>query len=85
MSMTDDWLGHQVELESCWWDGEPDRGAMSRVGHSGVVRIVLRADGSGPTSQYDRIHVFNENGRHLIFPAHHVSGWSVLRGSSDAA
>ncbi len=69
----DNWIGMQEDLEQCWWEDDQ----CSRVGHSGVVRIVLRPDGSGPMGQYDRIHVFNENGRKLVFPAHFVQGWSI--------
>lgn len=73
----DDWIGKHVELESCWWDGEI--GDRAKVGHAGVTKIVLRDDGSGPMGQYDRIHIFNENGRRLVFPAHHVSGWEFRK------
>jgi hypothetical protein len=68
----------ETDLEQCWWDanGEHD-GGMTLVGSSGVTRIVLVADGNGPMGHYDRIHVYNGNGKHLVFPAHHVSGWSV--------
>ena len=44
---------------------------------AGCSEIYLQADGQGPMGWYDRVHVLYEDGRHVIFPAHHCKEFTL--------
>ena len=43
----------------------------------GCASIVLKNDGLGVSGYYDRVHVYFDDGRHLIIPAHNCTEMEV--------
>ena len=60
-------------------------GSPVKRGENGVTAISLKTDGHGLSGLYDRIHVFGDNGTHLVFPAHNVEGWEQVPAKGDNA
>lgn len=65
-----------------FWVSWPDSGVF-KVGVSNVERIVLVADGYGPSCMYDRIHIISKGSRHQVFIAHNCEGFEYLQDQSD--
>jgi len=57
------------------WFALSEEGGSFSVGHNGVTRIVLSADGHGLTGFYSQLHVFKSDGLYCTYPAHSVLGW----------